>query len=174
MTAAVPFTLRVPGESRVEGPQVSSTTHRMHGIARLEGASMVLEWSGTTEEQIVGPASVRAKRTAIPIARAEVPVGRLAGFELRGWWRPRIELWASDLDTLARVPGVERGRLRLWLARRDRRAAAELVLGVQLEMAEEALRAADASGELPSPGLPPGEVPPRGLPPRELPPAGGR
>jgi hypothetical protein len=150
---AAPFSLRLPKEERVHGPRhVSSTRHHIRGFARLEGAGLVLEWSGTIERSVVQWAEVWTERVPVPVSRATIPVRQVRRIELRGgWWRPRIDLRTSDLGSLASVPGAAPDHVSLWLARRDRRAAAELVAATEAAIADAMLRAVEAHAALPNP-----------------------
>ena len=140
----VPFTIRVPGDSRVgKWGDVSTTKHRVHGLARLEGDALVLEWSGTIEHQYIG-LEVRTERVPLPVRRLAIPVRLIRAIDLEGgWWRPRIELRVSALEALGELPGVEQDRARLKVSRRDRGAAGELVAAVEMALADRALAEAE-------------------------------
>jgi hypothetical protein len=79
-------------------------------------------------------------------------VTRVARLALEGrWWRWRVVLRATDLAALAEVPGARHGALTLWIARRDRALATELITTLEIQQADAALAAA----EEPPPPLPP-------------------
>ncbi|MGH7720497.1 MAG: hypothetical protein ACREON_16825 [Gemmatimonadaceae bacterium] len=148
--SALPFTLRVAGKSRVERGYVAETKYRVHGVARVQNARLVLEWSGTMEIAEAGRGGAGTRTEPIPLARTELPLLQVTSAELRSrWWRPRLELVISDLGAAIAIPGSRGGRVVLRLARRDWTAASDLVSTVELERADAMLRAADALPELP-------------------------
>ena len=146
----IPFILRVVGEISVEQGRAITVTYQLTGHAQVDGPELVVQWGGTRQIAEVGPGLLRQAAQPMPVGRARVPVARLLQVDLRGrWWRPRIELVAADPAAFAAVPGAAGGRLRLYLSRRQRAAAQEWVTTVQLEMADHALRAAEAQNQLP-------------------------
>jgi hypothetical protein len=139
----ISFTLPVSHDRRGAGRQVVRRAARLRGLVRLENAALVIEWSGAIEWTEVRGPEVETRTEAVPATRREIPVGRLADVSVRGWWRPRFELRAADLETLNGVPTAENGRLSLPIPRAERRMADELVLNLRDEMADAALRAAE-------------------------------
>ena len=139
----ISFTLPVSHDQRVAGRQVVRQTARLRGLVRLEHSTLVIEWSGAIEWAEVRGPEVATRTEAVPATRREIPVGRLADVAVRGWWRPRFELRAADLEALNGVPAAENGRLSLRIPRAERRMADELVLNLRDEMADAALRAAE-------------------------------
>jgi hypothetical protein len=79
-----------------------------------------------------------------------LPVTRVAQLALEGrWWRWRVVLRATDLAALADVPGARDGALTLWITRRDRAIAAELITNFEIQQADAALAAAEEPPPLP-------------------------
>jgi len=139
----ISFTLPVSHDQHVAGRQVVRRAARLQGLIRLENATLVIEWSGTIEWTEVRGPEVETRTEAVPATRREIPVGRLADVSVGGWWRPRFELRATDLEALNGVPAAENGRWSLRISRAERRMANELVLNLRDEMADAALRAAE-------------------------------
>jgi hypothetical protein len=139
----ISFTLPVSHDQHLAGRQVVRRAARLRGLVRLENAALVIEWSGAIEWTEVRGPEVQTRTEAVPATRREIPVGRLADVSVRGWWRPRFELRAVDLEALNGVPSAENGYLSLRIPRAERRVADELVLNLRDEMADAALRAAE-------------------------------
>lgn len=141
----LPFKLKVPGTDEIRGLHAVSTSFRFHGMLRLEGAVLTIEWGGSAQVQDVGALSVRDDRLALPDERITVPVSHLYRATLAGgWWRPRLRIQAKVLGALAVVPSEEHNVVQFWYARSDGAAAAALAT---------ALTAAIAAA--PEPVLPP-------------------
>jgi hypothetical protein len=125
MKPVLPFTLKVAGKDEFKGLRAESTSFVFHGIARLEGETLILEWAGTARVQRVDPLSVRDEELKLPAETLIIPVHRLRSAEVAGrLWRMRLELSAGDLTTLAAVPSENQSVVRLWIRRRDRELAA--------------------------------------------------
>lgn len=131
MTPVLPFTLRAASESEMTGTDVAWDAYRFHGVARIEGGELVLEWGGEIERATMAGASVSTTFDPVPTRRIRVPGSRLGVAELRGgWWRPRLEVVVADLDALSALPGSRQGRAVLRVARRDRTLALELAAAI--------------------------------------------
>ena len=148
--SGVPFTLKVADESSIEQARVVVAVSRVTGHARLDRDLLVVEWGGTREIEEIGQGRLRRVAQPIPVGRVAVPVARLVRVDIRSrWWHPRLELVTTDPGAFAALPGSPGGRLELHLSRHDVAAALELVTTLRLEMAEHALRAAEAADQLP-------------------------
>jgi hypothetical protein len=129
---SLPFTLKVPGKDAITVSSVSTTEFEFHGLLHLDDDALVLEWAGTAKVEEVSLLAMNQETVALPEEALTLPLDRVRTIALRGgWWRPRLELMGNDLEALRIVPSEDRGQVRLWLARRDRRLAAELVAQVQ-------------------------------------------
>ncbi len=125
---AIPFTLKVPGKEDMTWSEIASTSYHFRGFLRLEAETLLLEWAGSAEVEEVGFAGVRTEKVALPSESLTVPLSEIRSLRLAGGWiRPYLEITANDLDLLRYIPGEDGGRLRLWLARRDRGAARRLL-----------------------------------------------
>jgi hypothetical protein len=149
VSAVLPFRLKAAGQSQVAAWYAREVSYRIHGVARIEERRLVLQWSGAAEISEVKGTAARVREEALPVRTVALPVTRVAGLRLRGWWRLRIELHAADLELLAGMPGAERGMLTLWIARRDRAAAIELITDLEIQQADAALAGAEAPPALP-------------------------
>ena len=150
MTTVLPFRLKVKGESQVAAWHARSVSYRIHGIARLDERTLVLQWSGTASVSEVKGTAASDREEPLPVRTVELPIRRVAGLALLGgWWRPRVELRAADLESVADVPGARHGAVTLRIARRDRPLARERVANLEMQIADAALEAADAPPPLP-------------------------
>lgn len=125
---SLPFRLKVPGKDAMTATSASSTWFRFHGLLHLLDSALRLEWTGTAKVEEVSLLSVEEETVTLPDESLTLPLARLRKLELRGGWlRPHLELMGNDLEALRIVPSEEAGRVRLWIARRDRRLAAQIV-----------------------------------------------
>lgn len=155
---ALPFRLKVPGEDTFEGVNVISRSFKFHGMLRFDGEILRLEWAGSASVDEVSALDVSSRTLSLPSEQMELSAAYLRRAEFRGgWWRPRLELEAWEVDLLRIVPGEAGGVVRLWLARGDRelgRAAARAITT--------ALRAQRVSDRTPHLELP-AVTPPEGV-----------
>ncbi|MEO8636163.1 MAG: hypothetical protein ABI587_12890 [Gemmatimonadales bacterium] len=141
----VPFSLRVSGKDLSAADTVAWTTFRLVGLLVCEANALRIQWSGTGLLDAVTGLAVRSEIVPIPPETLLVPLAQICSVQLvGGWWRPRLEMIANDLDTFRSVPGAEGAHIRFWLARRDRPLAKRVMTEVHL--------AARASSLLPSSG----------------------
>ncbi len=137
-------------ESSVTQGVARSVSMRLHGVLRLAGDKLVLEWSGTRHLSEAGRGSARSVTEPVPVSRVVLPVASLGRIALRQrWWRPRIELVSNDLAAVAGVPSARGGRIELAIARSDRHSAADLISRIELAAADHALAAAERLHQLP-------------------------
>jgi len=142
---SVPFSLALDKETNIDRGRVLSKAFHIRGVARLVADRLTLEWSGTTQIVDIQGGNVRNMRQSLPAQRLVLPVSRIAYVETRRrWWRPYIELRTTGIGPLELVPTASGGRVHLRLNRRDWSAARDLVSHLQLEMAEAAVRDAEA------------------------------
>jgi len=142
---AVPFWLNVGKETIIDRGRVQTKQLQVRGLARMEADRLTLEWSGSVEIVEIQGSNVRNLRQSVPAQRLVLPAARIAFIELRGrWWKPHIELRTTGIGPLELIPTAEAGRVVLRITRRDWSAARELVTHVQLQMADAALKDAEA------------------------------
>jgi len=129
---SLPFRLKVPGKDAVTVTTASSTSFRFHGLLHLLDDAIQLEWTGTARVEEVSLLAVKEETLALPDETLTLPLSRLREMQLGGgWWHPYLELMGNDLEALRIVPSEDRGRVRLWLARRDRSLAREIATRVR-------------------------------------------
>jgi hypothetical protein len=167
--AALPFTLR-RGQDVIARGEITSTTETVHGLLRLDGERLVIQWRVARETDRVGK-EIRTDRELEPVREVAVPLAAIAGAAVRtAWWRwppgRRLVLTAADLRAFEAVAGEAGLRLdhpaelALPVRRADRVAAREFAGELELAIAERELRAAEGRGELEAGG----NAEPRALP----------
>ncbi len=109
-----------------------------HGIVRLEGEWLVLEFE--TKDEILSVLTSGPKQCRLELGQIESCRWQ------PGWWGGRLELATSSLAVLAGIPGAAQGRISLVVARRDRAAALGLAADVELALAERVVRSSAGSG----------------------------
>lgn len=149
----VPFRLKVPDETKVRGPEVTTVRHDLRGLARMEAGELVIEWTGKRSVGEPGAASIKTNAETVAPAMVRLPVAGIDRVSVRGtlWFHNRIEILLRNLKDAPLVPGSPPGRVVLWIARRDREAAEELAAAIESDLADLALRVADGGRQLPPP-----------------------
>ena len=149
--AALPFFLRRSEDVIADG-EITSTAETVHGLIRVEGDRLVLQWRVARETDRVGR-EIRTDRELDPVREVTVPLTGVAAAKVRASWWPwsgaRLVVTAADLRAFE--PVVGNGGLRLdhpaelvlRLRLRDRIAAQEFAAELELVLAEHALRAAE-------------------------------
>jgi hypothetical protein len=123
MASILPFKLKVPGSDEFKSFAAVSTSYRFHGFLRLDHESLTIEWGGVAQRQEVG-IDVRDEKIALPDEQLVVPLSALYRARLAGgWWRPRLEVQARQVNALAFVPSEDHGTVAFWYARSDGRLA---------------------------------------------------
>ena len=141
LVLAVPFSLAMAKETRMDRSRVQSKVFQVRGVARVEADRLTLEWSGSVEITEVKGSDVRNLRQSVPAQRLVLPASRITNIETRGrWWKPHIELRTTGIGPLELMPTAVGGHVLLHIARRDWGAARDLVSHLQLEMANATLR----------------------------------
>ncbi len=125
---SLPFVLKVPGKDEMTVATAESTSFKFHGLLHLEDDALRLEWAGTAKVERVSLVDVEEETLSLPDESLELPFDQIRRIALRwSWFMPHIELWGTNLDTLRMVPSEDRGRLKLWIKRRDRGQAVRIV-----------------------------------------------
>lgn len=152
-SAAFPFVLK-RGSDVIDGLEIQSTVETVHGLIRLEGDRLTLQWRRSRKTDIVG-FEIREEVEREPVRETSVPIAAVAGAAIR-WrlWRwppgPYLVLTAADLrafDAISGESGLKLDHpalLEIRVRRADRAAAEEFAGELNLALAERALRAADA------------------------------
>ncbi|MGW8265232.1 MAG: hypothetical protein ACWGSQ_02625 [Longimicrobiales bacterium] len=147
-TAALPFTLKRSQE--VLGlSSITSTTEMIHGLLRLDGDRVVIQWRlGRKTEHIGG--EIRTDREYEAVKEVVIPLEALAGATVRRrWWElflaPKLVLTGADLQAFEEVAGEEGLRSEhpaevvVKVRRRDRMLAEEFAAELELAVAERSL-----------------------------------
>lgn len=167
--AAVPFLLVRSHD--VIGREITSTSETIHGLLRLDGTRLVVQWRLERTTERIG-SEIRSDREVEPVREVVLPLESVAGAELRTsiWpWirRARLVLTAADLrafEPIAGAAGLEvdhPAELVLFVRRADLAIAAEFVGELELAIAERALVLAEGDASSALPGATAGSLPPR-------------
>lgn len=171
-SATLPFLFK-RGRDAISGLSVITTRETVHGLLRLEGGHLTIQWRLARKTERVGW-DIRTDHEVEAVQETVVSLSRIAGATVRGggWTWPlrlRLVLTAADLTALEGLAGKDGlsldhpAELVVRLRRSDRLAAeefcAELALAIssrELDRDEDApsLDRAPASG---SPRLKPGD-----------------
>ncbi len=157
-SAALPFFLRRSTDV-IAGSEITSTAETVHGLLRLDGDRLVIQWRVARETDRVGR-EIRKDREIDPLREVVLPLTGVASAVVRASWWPwsgaRLVLTATDLRAFEQLVGDQGLRLDhpaeliLRLRLRDRVAAREFASDLQLAIAELALRSADSRDALPA------------------------
>ena len=148
-SAALPFTV-TRGTDVVSGFNVSTTVERTHGLLRVDGGQLVVQWRMTRSTEKVG-SEIRTDEEVGEVREASVSLTAIASCVVRHPWpqwfrKPRLDLTAADLrafESLVGAGGFERRHpalLTLTLQRSDRLAADEFAADLALAIAERQLQ----------------------------------
>lgn len=163
--AALPFEVSADHQVIAAG-SVTTTEERRHGVLRLDGGTLAVQWRVEREVQRIG-AELRTDVERDGVRDVAVPVQLLgdARVRMRGhwWWRRwEIVLTARDLAAFDRLTGddgfafAHPAELVLPIRTSDVALAQEFASEVELAIAEVALAAAEAASAaaLPPPARP--------------------
>ena len=138
---------------------MTTTTENVHGLLRLEGDELTLQWRLARKTAYLGSESQHTDEEFEAVREANIPLSAMAGAIVRRpWWRfwsgPRIVLMASDLQALEAVTGEDGLRLAhpaqlvLTVRRADALVAAEFAAELEIAVAEGALARSDEKRRL--------------------------
>ncbi len=158
--AAVPFLLK-RGEDVMTATSYESTRETIHGVVRLEGDRLVLQWRLERKRDVMGD-EMRTDKELERVREVEVPLEGVAGATVRSGWLgrltgPRLVLTAGDLAAFEVVAGEDGLRmdhpaqLRVRTRRADRLLAEEFCAELALALAERSMDSAlpDRAGHEP-------------------------
>jgi hypothetical protein len=163
-SAALPFNLR-RSEDVLGSAEMTTTTEKVHGLLRLDGDQLVIQWRLTRKTQTLG-SEIRTDEEMEPVREIVLPLRAIAGARVRRpWWLfgtgLRLVLTASDLqafDELAGEGGLKLAHpaeVVLRVRRRHGLAAEEFTAEVTLALAEMSLPAGGHPEMLAPPPDPP-------------------
>ena len=156
--AAVPFTIR-RSEDQFSASSFSSTTETVHGLLRLEGDELRIQWRLDRKTESYSAVSMKTDQDLEPVREVVIPLDAVAGaFVRRRWWEfwkgPQVILTAADLQAFDEVVGEEGLKLShpaemvVGVRRRDRVLAEEFTAELTLAVAELATGRYEASRRL--------------------------
>jgi hypothetical protein len=153
-SAALPFVMRRSHD--VVGREITSTTETIHGLVRLDGDALHIQWRVARSTDHVGRKEIRTDREVDPVREVTVPLSAVAGATIRRrrLLGARLVLTATDLRAFEEVAGAaglsldHPAELALDLRREDRELGNEFLGELELALAERALAAAEEKGSL--------------------------
>src|SRR5687767_8332236 len=105
--AALPFFLRRSEDVIAKG-EITSTAETVHGLLRLDGEQLVIQWRVARATDRIG-SEIRTDRELDPVQEVSVPLNGVAGAAVRASWWPwsgaRLVLTAADLRAFEQVVG---------------------------------------------------------------------
>jgi len=116
------------------------------GLLRLEGEVLVIEFE--TKDGVLQVLKSGPKHHRIPLSEIEACSWKPGWF----WSGGKLEVSTRNLGVLGGIPGAAQGRIALRVRHRDRDAAFGLAASVELMLAHQMLRVADAAAPPPAPG----------------------
>lgn len=133
--------------------EITQTTETIHGLLRLDGERLLIQWRTSRETNRVG-AEIRSDHELEPVREIELPLSALASAKVRWSWRawppgPILVLTAADLRAFEHVAGISGlkldhpAELVLRLRRDDRVAAHDFAGELEMALADRALDAAE-------------------------------
>jgi hypothetical protein len=152
--AALPFTLR-RSKDVVGAKEITSTKETVHGLLRLDGDRVLIQWRTSRAIDRVGT-EIRTDREVEPVRELSLPLAALAGAEVRWSWLhwppgPHLVLTGADLLAFEGLAGREGLELKhpaqfaIRIGRGSRLAALEFASELGLALADRALRAAETA-----------------------------
>ena len=167
-SASLPFTLKRKQE--VFGlSSMTSTTELIHGLLRLDGDRVVIQWRLGRKTEYLG-GEIRTNQEYEAVREVVIPLEAISGATVRRrWWElfraPKLVLTGADLQAFEEVAGEDGlrsehpAKLIVKVRRRDRMLADEFAAELVLAVAERSLeryqeRALGRGGHegLPGPG----------------------
>jgi hypothetical protein len=157
--AALPFML-ARSQDVIGVSEITSTREKVHGLLRLDGERLLIQWRVARSTDRVGTRVIRTDHELEPVREVVVPLRVIAGAAVRWrWWEwppgPRFLLIAADLRAFEEVAGAAGLRLdhpaelALRLRHSDRLVAREFAGELAMALADQAMRAAEQLGALP-------------------------
>ena len=161
-SAALPFVLH-RSHDVVGGREITSTRETVHGLLRLDGDSLHVQWRVARSTDHVG-SEIRTDREVEAVREAVIPLNAIAGAAVRWRWRwppgPYLVLTSADLRAFEEVAGAaglsldHPAELALRIRGADRALGGEFAGELELALAERALAAAEAPVSLDAPTSP--------------------
>ena len=145
-SAAVPFLLQRRHD--VVGVAITTTRETVHGLLRLDGDKLYVQWRVARAIDHVGM-TIRSDKQVEPVREVVIPLTAIAGAVVKWSWRwppgPCLVLTAADLRAFEEVAGAaglsldHPAELQLRLRRSDRALGVEFAGELELAIAEREL-----------------------------------
>lgn len=153
-SGALPFVLHRSHDA-VGIKEITSTHETVHGLLRLDGDKLHVQWRVARSTDRVG-LEIRTDREVEPVREVVLPLSAIAGATVRWrWWQwppgPYLVLTAADLRAFEEVAGAaglsldHPAELALRLRRADRELGSAFAGDLELAVAERALAAAEGN-----------------------------
>ncbi len=109
-SAAPPFSLRRSSDV-ITAATITSTTETVHGLLRLEGDRLLVQWRVARKIEHIG-GEIRSDEELEAVREVTLPLSAVAGAAVRrSWWgplgSPRLVLTAADLRAFEPLTGPE-------------------------------------------------------------------
>ena len=151
-SAAVPFLLERRHD--VVGVAIPTTRETVHGLLRLDGDKLYVQWRVARAIDHVGM-TIRSDKQVEPVREVVIPLTAIAGAVVKWNWRwppgPCLVLTAADLRAFEEVAGAaglsldHPAELQLRLRRSDRALGVEFAGELELAIAERDIAAAEGN-----------------------------
>jgi hypothetical protein len=148
----VPFSVTVneTGFTATQSIYYVGVERRVMGMLRLEEERLVVQTTELRKQVRVSDAGYQEVTETDDVSERLIPLASVADAHLRRRWLGwELLLTGADLRAFAGLPGAAGLEMRLRVERRHRAAAADLVATLRLQLAELALRRAEAARPLP-------------------------
>lgn len=170
-SATLPFTI-LRDKGVIAGKEMTSTRETVHGLLRLDGERVLIQWRTSRAIDRVG-SEIRSDSEMEEVRELSLPLSALASAEVRSSWLPwsrlRVVLTGADLRAFESLAGNEGLQLKhpaqfdIRVSRDARADALEFVSELEFALADLALRAAGTEdrqldSRTPPPLEPPKEV----------------
>ncbi|HTK52078.1 MAG TPA: hypothetical protein VL308_09345 [Gemmatimonadaceae bacterium] len=142
-SAAIPFLLHRRHD--VVGVAITTTRETIHGLLRLDGDQLHVQWRIARSTDHVGM-TIRSDKEIEPVREVVIPLSAIAGAAVKWRWRwppgPHLLLTAADLRAFEEVAGTaglsldHPAELELRLRRSDRALGAEFASELELAVAD--------------------------------------
>src|SRR5262245_12853758 len=150
--AALPFTLR-RSKDVMAGKEMTSTQETIHGLLRLDGERVLIQWRTSRAIDRVG-SEIRTDREVERVRELSLPLSAVAGAEVRRSWLPwppghYLVLTGADLHAFEELAGKQGLELKhpaqfeIRIGKDSRLGALEFASELKLALADRALRAAE-------------------------------
>ncbi len=120
------FEFNLPDRDTVDWGGIRSTSYRLNGLLHLSSDSITLEWKATRRTEQISLMGIKEEVDESPVGVVQIPRDAILRARVRGWWRPRLQLWGRWLNVFDGFPGEGGDMLVLGIRREDRRRASAI------------------------------------------------